>query len=155
MNFLCFFAVFELMSDSLTAIYVEPHWCPSHQSILQTKGPICEIFAKNYWELAFLKNILFLNRPFWFFFFNSFFSFFFCFNPMKISPNLHGRMDELKLGCFHWFPENSLLCVILRYTVYIPRYVCKPDSHLRSDRDVYSYDNPRVWHNTKAHTYVL
>ena len=29
-------------------------------------------------------------------------------------------------------------------------YVCKPDSHLRLDRDVYSYDNPRVLHNTKA-----
>ena len=37
---------------------------------------------------------------------------------MKISPNLHGRMDELKFWCFLWFLENSLLCVILRYTVY-------------------------------------
>ena len=33
-----FLAVFELMSDSLTAIYVEPHQCPSHQSILLTQG---------------------------------------------------------------------------------------------------------------------
>ena len=41
-----------------------------------------------------------------------------CFIPIKISPNLYGRMDELKFWCFHWFPENSLLCVILRYTVY-------------------------------------
>ena len=46
MLFLCFLAVFELMSDSLTATYIEPHQCPSHQSILLTQGPICEIFAK-------------------------------------------------------------------------------------------------------------
>ena len=45
--------------------------------------------------------------------------FFFCFILMKISPNLHGRMDGLKFWCFPWFPENSLLCVILRYTVYV------------------------------------
>ena len=44
---------------------------------------------------------------------------FFCFILMKISPNLHGRMDGLKFWCFLWFPENSLLCVKLRYTVYI------------------------------------
>ena len=33
MHFLFFLAVFQLMSDSLTAIQVEPHQCPSHQSI--------------------------------------------------------------------------------------------------------------------------
>ena len=38
--------------------------------------------------------------------------------PMKISPNLNGRMDGSKFWCFPWFPKNSLLCVILRYTVY-------------------------------------
>ena len=37
---------------------------------------------------------------------------------MKISPNLYGRMDGSKFWCFPWFPENSLLCVILRYRVY-------------------------------------
>ena len=42
-----------------------------------------------------------------------------CFIPMKISPNLYGRMDWSKFWCFSWFPENSLLCVILRYTVYL------------------------------------
>ena len=35
-----FLAVFELLSDSLTAIYVELHQCPSHHSILLTQGPI-------------------------------------------------------------------------------------------------------------------
>ena len=42
---------------------------------------------------------------------------FLSFIPMKISPNLYGRMDGSKFWCFPWFPENSLLCVILRYTV--------------------------------------
>ena len=53
------------MSDSLTAIYVEPHQCPLHQPILLTQGPICESFAKIFWELAILKNVVFLSRPFW------------------------------------------------------------------------------------------
>ena len=30
--------------------------CPSHQSILLTQGPICEILAKKFQELAILKN---------------------------------------------------------------------------------------------------
>ena len=46
-----FLAVFELLSDSLTAIYVELHQCPSHHSILLTQGRIWEIFAKKFWEL--------------------------------------------------------------------------------------------------------
>ena len=41
-----FLTVFELMSDSLTTILVEPHQCPSHQSILLTQEPIHEIFEK-------------------------------------------------------------------------------------------------------------
>ena len=44
---------------------------------------------------------------------------FFCYIPMKISPNLHGRMDGSKFRCFPWFPKNSLLCIISRYTVYV------------------------------------
>ena len=112
-----FLAVFELLLDSLTATYVEPHQCPSHHSILLTQGPIWEIFAKKFWELAILKNELFLSRPFWIFFSKK--KFFFCFVLMKISPNLYGRMDGSKFWCFPWFPENSSLCVILRYTVYV------------------------------------
>ena len=38
---------------------------------------------------------------------------------MKISLNLYGRMDGSKFFRFPWFLENSLVCVILRYTVYI------------------------------------
>ena len=46
MHFLCFSAVFELMSDSHTAIQVEPLQCPLHQSILLSQGPIHDIFEK-------------------------------------------------------------------------------------------------------------
>ena len=35
-----FLAVFELLLDSLTAICVELPQCPSHHSILQTRGTI-------------------------------------------------------------------------------------------------------------------
>ena len=44
----CIFSVFELISDSLMAIWVEPHQCPLHQSILIIQGPILEIFTKKY-----------------------------------------------------------------------------------------------------------
>ena len=51
---------------------------------------------------------------------------------MKISPNLYGRMDGSKFWCFPWFPENSLLCVILCYTVYIKvRKLFKGGNYLR------------------------
>ena len=71
---------------------------------------------KNFENWRFWKMAIFEKRPFWIFFSKK--KFFFCFILMKISPNLHGRMDGLKFWCFPWFPENSLLCVILRYTVY-------------------------------------
>ena len=31
---------------------------------------------------------------------------------------LHSHENQSKFTCFPWFPENSLLCVKLRYTVY-------------------------------------
>ena len=43
---------------------------------------------------------------------------FFCFIPMKISHKLYDRMDGTQFWYFLWFPANSLLYVILRYTVY-------------------------------------
>ena len=106
------------MSDSLTTIYVELDQCPSHHAILLTQGRICEIFMKKFWELAILKNGHFWKTAILDFFFQK--KNFFCFILMKISPNLYGRMDGLKFWCFPWFPENSLVCVILRYTVYVP-----------------------------------
>ena len=42
-----------------------------------------------------------------------------CFIPMKISHKLCDRMDGTQFWFFLWFPVNSLLCVILCYTVYI------------------------------------
>ena len=105
------------MSDSLTTIYIEPDQCPSHHAILLTQGQICEIFMKKFWELAILKNGHFWKTAILDFFFKK--KIFFCFILMKISPNLYGRMHGLKFWCFPWFPENSFLCVILRYTVYV------------------------------------
>ena len=61
-----FLPVFELLQDSLSAIQVELHQCPSPQLILLTQGPIHEIFTKKYRELVILKNVVFLSRPFFF-----------------------------------------------------------------------------------------
>ena len=83
------------MSDSLTAIYVEPHQCPSHQPILLTQGPICESFAKIFWELAILKNVVFLSRPFWILFFKKK-KIFFCFFLIKTSQSLLVSKDGSK-----------------------------------------------------------
>ena len=43
------------MPDSLTAILVEPHQCPVHQSILLTQGPIPDIFVKHFENWRFWK----------------------------------------------------------------------------------------------------
>ena len=59
-----FLPVLELMSDSLTARYIEPYQCPSHQSIILTQGPVHEIFMKKYWELADLENEVFWGGHF-------------------------------------------------------------------------------------------
>ena len=48
-------------------IYVEPHQC---FLILLTLGPKPEIFTKTFWELAILKNSVFLSWPFWILFSN-------------------------------------------------------------------------------------
>ena len=71
MHFWYFLAVFELLSDSLTAIYVELHQCPSHHSILLTQGPIHEIFVKKIWEWDVLENQLLFVDYFDFFLLHS------------------------------------------------------------------------------------
>ena len=60
---------------------------------------------------------IFEKQPFWIFFSKK--KKFFCFILMKISQNLYGRMDGSKFLSFPWLPGNFLLCVILRYTVYV------------------------------------
>ena len=71
----------------------------------------------NLWNFS-QKN--FKNWRFWKsqFFWIGHFEFFFFKKKMKISPNLYDRMDGSKFWCFPWFPKNSWLCIILRYTVY-------------------------------------
>jgi hypothetical protein len=92
-----FYPVFELMSDSLKTIKVEAHQCPSCQFILLIQVPISEIFRKKYWEFGELKISVFLSRPFW--------SFFFCFIPIKISHKLTG---------YHWWDSIFMIIMISR-----------------------------------------
>ena len=48
---------------------------------------------KKFWELAILKNVVFLSRPFWIFFFKIFF----CFIPMKTCQSLLVSKDGSKM----------------------------------------------------------
>ena len=118
-----FLPVLGLMSDSLTTILVESHWCPSNQFILQTQGPILLNFAKRYWELTVLKNVVFLSWPFWIFFSIFFFS---LLNPMKSSQRFLGSKDGSKFWWLPWFPAHEVLgqhlCTGL-YLVPLPPYV--------------------------------
>ena len=71
-----FLPVLELMFDSLTTIQVEPHQCPSHQSILHIQGPIPEIlrigealkmtfvqvFVFQFFVIGLFKNFLLLKK---------------------------------------------------------------------------------------------
>ena len=75
-------------------------------------------FRENFLRIGDFEKWAFFGSAILNFFFEKKY-FFFCFIPMKISPNLYGRMDGSKFWCFPWFPENSLLCVILCYTVYL------------------------------------
>ena len=96
------------MLESLMAIKVEQHQCPSHQSILLTQGPIHEILAEFAQLLTKLKNSVFLSRPFWFFFQNKKKKI--CFIPMKISHKLCVRMDALEgtqFSLLWWFTAKN------------------------------------------------
>ena len=63
-----FLPVFELMSDSVTAIWVEQNQCPSHQSILLTQGRTKKILAEISQLLAKLKNSVFFKSAILIFF---------------------------------------------------------------------------------------
>ena len=68
-----FLPTFELTSDSLTTLQVEPFQCPSHHLILLIQGQISEIFTKFVREFMILKISVLLSWPFWNFFSNNFF----------------------------------------------------------------------------------
>ena len=106
MDFWCFLAIFELMSDSLTTTQVEPKQCPSHQSILLIQGQIHKNFMKKYWELAELEYVFF----FFFFFWQTFsvfkvghFDFFFASSQGKKQPVYMRYHFFLHYG---WFFQN-------------------------------------------------
>jgi hypothetical protein len=61
------------MLESLTAIKVKPHQCPSHHSILLTQGPIHKIFTKNIENWKFEETQFFWIGHFDFFFATFFF----------------------------------------------------------------------------------
>ena len=112
------------------AIYIEPHWCPLYRSILLTKWPICEIFTKKSWELAILKNALFLSWPFWIFFFKKK-KFFFALFPSKsvqiymvewMSWNFDVFTVFQKIPCYGYYYVIQCItnCTLDQYIQYRP-----------------------------------
>ena len=71
--------VSEVTSDSLSAVYVEPHHCPWHQLILLFQEPISEIFAKKIC----------------------------CFIPMKISQHLKCSKDGSRFDDYPGLHQKS------------------------------------------------
>ena len=91
------------MLDSLAAIQVESHQCPSHQSILLTQGPILEIFIKNIENWPSWKMTLFCV---------SYFEFFIskkkCFKSMKTSsPFIRGIIYFCTMDGFRRILEKT------------------------------------------------
>ena len=74
-------------------------------------------FQKKILRIGDFEKLSFFQSSILDFFFKT--NIFFFFIPMKISHKLCVRMDGTQFWCFSWFPANTLLCVILRYTVYI------------------------------------
>ena len=72
---------------------------------------------KNFENWQFWKTSILKIGWFGFFFFKK--NNLFCLIPMKISHKLCDRMNGTQFWCFPLFPANSLLCVIIRYTVYL------------------------------------
>ena len=101
-----FLPVLELSSDSLTAIQVEPHQCTSHHSILQTKGPIHEIFTKKCLELVILENKPFFQSAILIFFFKK--KIILLHSHVKMSKLL-GQQGWVEILMITWFPSSFLL----------------------------------------------
>ena len=81
-----------------------PKWPIFKMSVFQNRKDQSMKFSQNFFE----------NWRFW----KSAILDFFCLIPMKICHKLCDRMNGTQFWCFPWFPANSLLFVILRYTVY-------------------------------------
>ena len=103
-----FYPFFELTSNSLTTIWVEPHQCPSHQLYLYP-GTNPWNFHKIYWELTELC------RPFGFF----------CFIPIQISHNLCDSKDGTKFWWLPCFPAKSseMIAIVSHWIKKLQLYV--------------------------------
>ena len=109
MHFLCFLAVFELMLDSLTTIYVEPHQCPSHQSILLTQGPIHEILADIAQLLVVVEKLSF---------FESAILNFFLLHSHKNQSKFIGQQGRAKILMITLISRKFVVCLYFCNTVY-------------------------------------
>ena len=121
-----FLSVFELTSDSLSTIQVEPHQCPSHQSILLTQGPIHEILAEiaqllvvveklSFFKSAILKKILQKKI-------------FFLLHSYENQSTFIGQQGWAKILMTTLISRKFLVCLYFCNTVYVPPFqhiLCK------------------------------
>ena len=116
MHFLCFQAVFELMSDSLTAIQVVPNQCPSHQSILLTQGPIHEILAVIAQLLGVVEKLSFFESAILKFFCKKNF---FLLHSYQNQSTFMGQQGFFKILMITLVSRKFLVCLYFCNTVYI------------------------------------
>ena len=101
---------------SLCRTVRQPHWCHFHQFILLTKGPICKILAKKYWELEVLEKLSF----FWVGHFDFFFNkkiFFFAFSYFNHSQINGVAWMGLIFYDYHDFQKNHEGFRIMKHNV--------------------------------------
>ena len=117
-----------------------------------------KIFAKNFWELAILKNAVFLSRPF------------FCFISMKTSQSFLGSKDGSKFWFWHWFPAvfypGQTLCTQVYIKIKTCWFnICWPRRHRHRIRYLWKcptywitrtlYSTPRCCFNLNLHFLAL
>ena len=111
--------VLDLMSDSLTAIQVEPYQCPLHQSILLTQGPIHEILAVIAQLLGVVEKLSFFESAILKFFLQK---------KKKILLNSHQNQSTFiqqqgffKILMITLVSRKFLVCLYFCNTVYIAK----------------------------------
>ena len=115
MHFLCFQAVFELISDSLTALQVVPNQCLSHQSILLTHGTILEILAVIAQLLGVVEKLSF---------FESAILNFFLLHSHQNQFTFMGQQGFLKILMIILVSIKFLVCLYFFNTVYPQKTLC-------------------------------
>jgi hypothetical protein len=111
-----FLPVFELTSDSLSAIQVEPHQCPSHQSILLTQETIHKNFTNFFCQIGNFEKLSFFESAILKFFL------------------LHSHENQSKLLGYQGWVEIFMITLVYSKRVSVR-------NNLLHSVNIYIYDN--------------